>query len=395
MNAKKDIKCSACGVHKVNHRLMFILGCLDEFLDKATYIYSPIFSKNKNIKVKDFIRKVLLNILYVLKMVKYDADIDKTTNGRSRLIWEEAKRRGIKMEQVLLFKRPTDIFRAKIQNKIIFFKSLPIPASFLKKDSTWVDNKLIFAQKLKMAGIPSPQTKNILFLKDAIKFFDNFKKPVIVKPRIGSLGLHTTTNINTKEELEKAFHLGREIALSLVMQEHITGSVCRATTVNNVLVGFFKADAPFIIGDGVKTIKELILEKNKNLPDRVSKIEINQELLNFINRQNYNIEDIIPFDFKLNLLAKTGRFYGGYTKEMLRDVHPKLEIILKKASELTLIPVAGFDLIIEDPTKDPDTQNWGIIECNSLPFIDLHYFALEGEPVNVAKNVWDLWDIEK
>ena len=58
-------------------------------------------------------------------------------------------------------------------------------------------------------------------------------------------------------------------------------------------------------------------------------------------------------------------------------------------------PVVGFDLIMEDPTEDPETQRIGIIECNSLPFIDLHYFALEGPVINLAENVWDLWNTKQ
>ena len=77
---------------------------------------------------------------------------------------------------------------------------------------------------------------------------------------------------------------------------------------------------------------------------------------------------------------------------MLPWVHPKMHGIFEKAGELASAPVLGFDLIIGDATKDPDFERWGIIECNSLPFIDLHYFALEGEPIDLAKNVWDLWD---
>jgi cyanophycin synthetase len=103
------------------------------------------------------------------------------------------------------------------------------------------------------------------------------------------------------------------------------------------------------------------------------------------------LESVIPKDTIVHLLAKTGRLYGGYTKEMIPEVHPKMHSIFKKAGEIVSVPVAGFDLIIEDPKADPDTQNWGIIECNSLPFIALHYFALEGEPVNVATFIWDLW----
>ena len=176
------------------------------------------------------------------------------------------------------------------------------------------------------------------------------------------------------------------------MQEHLFGNVYRATVINNKLVGFFRADAPQIIGHDLKTIKELIEEKNNTRHKRLSEIKINDDVIDFIKRQNYSLENILPDGKVVNLSAKTGRMYSGYTKEMLPDVHPKIYSIFKKAGEIVEAPVIGFDLIIEDPTKDPDTQHWGIIECNSLPFIDLHYFALEGEPINLAKNVWDLWD---
>jgi D-alanine-D-alanine ligase-like ATP-grasp enzyme len=178
----------------------------------------------------------------------------------------------------------------------------------------------------------------------------------------------------------------------MVVQEHLVGSVYRATVINSELVGFFRNDPPAITGDGLKTISELIRGKNINRNERVSPVEINAELTGFIGRQGYTLESVPPNGQVINLLAKTGRTYGGYTKEMLPEVHPKMHAIFKKAGEIANSPVIGFDLIIGDPTADPDAQRWGIIECNSLPFIDLHYFALEGEPINLAKNVWDLWN---
>lgn len=158
---------------------------------------------------------------------------------------------------------------------------------------------------------------------------------------------------------------------------------------------FFRADPPNVCGDGVHTIFELIEEKNKVHNTRLSEISITEDLKEYIARQGYTLEDVLSKDIVLSLSAKTGRMYGGYTREMLPDVHPKMHDIFRRAGELITAPVAGFDLIIEDPTKDPDTQRWGIIECNSLPFIDLHYFALEGEPINLARNVWDLWKLPK
>ena len=175
------------------------------------------------------------------------------------------------------------------------------------------------------------------------------------------------------------------------MQEHLFGSVYRATVIDNKLVGFFKADPAYVVGDEIKNIEELIKEKNTKRNEEVSDILINDDLINFIKKQGYDLKSILKENLKINLSAKTGRMYGGYTKEMLPEVHPKIHQIFEKAAKIVEAPVAGFDLIMEDPTKDPDTQHWGIIECNSLPFIDLHYMSLEGTQINLAKNVWDLW----
>jgi hypothetical protein len=52
--------------------------------------------------------------------------------------------------------------------------------------------------------------------------------------------------------------------------------------------------------------------------------------------------------------------------------------------------ILGFDFITPSVEVDPDTVRWGIIECNSVPFINLHHDPLIGDPVNVAAKVWDL-----
>ena len=119
------------------------------------------------------------------------------------------------------------------------------------------------------------------------------------------------------------------------------------------------------MGDGLKTIKDLITEKNNHKNEKISQILINDELINFIKRQGYNLKSIPEKNLIINLIAKTGRNYGGYTKEILGDIHPKMHIIFEYTSRLISAPVLGFDLIIEDPTIDPDTMKWGIIECNS------------------------------
>jgi D-alanine-D-alanine ligase-like ATP-grasp enzyme len=392
-------KCSACGTSPVNHRFLFILNVMDETFGKYA---DRVFSFTQNTfwqKTANKIEKILFTILYYIGLVRYNGnDITKAPTGRSKIIWEEAIKRNIPMEQVIMFGKPIDYYRAKIDTKRngkwFYFQSLPVPPALPQGGYKWLDDKFVLLKRLREADIPAPATEKITTWKKAVNAFGGMQKPVIIKPKFGSRGRHTTTNIKTEQELKQAFSLARQITPWMVLQEHLEGSVCRATVINGELVGFFRADSPQVTGDGIKNIRELILEKNKTRNEKLSEILINDDLLNFIERQNYALESILPKNQVVNLSAKTGRMYGGYTREMLSEIHPKIHSIFKKAGELVEAPVAGFDLIIEDPTKDPDLQHWGIIECNSLPFLDLHYFALEGTPIHLGANVWDLWNIK-
>jgi cyanophycin synthetase len=125
------------------------------------------------------------------------------------------------------------------------------------------------------------------------------------------------------------------------------------------LVGFYRADPPQVTGDGMHTIEELVIEKNSNKNERLSDIVINDDVLSYIGRKGYTPNTILAQGNTIDLTAKTGRMYGGYTREMLPEVHPKMHDIFERASTVIPAPILGFDLIIPDPTSDPDTQKWG------------------------------------
>ncbi|MDP2788743.1 MAG: hypothetical protein Q8O46_01650 [bacterium] len=394
--SKTDIKtCSACGTGLINHRLSFALNLLEETLGKYGNVFFSFVVKKKPQKFTAWAEKVIFSLFSILKIARFNTDIEHATTGRSKLIWEEAKRRSISMEQVVLWGKYLEYYRARIEGKIFYFQSLPIPPTLPQEGYKWLDDKSILFEKFSVEKIPIPTTKKVSTWNNALSAFRMMTKPVIVKPNLGSRGRHTTTNIKTEKELKDAFDLVKKITPSMVIQEHLSGSVCRATTINEELVGFFRADPPQVIGDGIHSIKELVFQKNKARPERLSEIVINEDVISFIDKLGYTPENILEKDKVVNLSAKTGRMYGGYTEEMLWKVHPTMHSIFKKAGELVQAPVVGFDLIIENPTQDPDLSHWGIIECNSLPFIDLHYFALEGPAINLAENIWDLWNIPK
>jgi cyanophycin synthetase len=389
---KKHSNCIYCGDAYVPHTLYYVMSLLSVTFDNhiiKTTRHAPDFVR----RFVDWLLLAFFEVGIFIGICKISDDIDKAKTFRSRVMWEEARRRGIDVKQIIMFGKPIDQYRMRQGGKLIYFDSLPIPSELLMMKSNW-DDKFLLKNELVKNNIPVPNyfTFPAFLPHDTNKIFYKLKKPLIVKPRVGSRGRHTVTNIRTLEQFEKAIDVAKELCAYLSVEEHMFGDVCRATFVNGKLMGFYQGGTPFVVGDGVKTIEQLILDKDANRQARVEKVQVNQEVRDFVARFGFQMEDVLPKDIRLPLTYRTGRLYGGVTREMLDELHPSFVPTLTKAAEIVGLPVIGFDCIVPDPTADASTQRWGIIECNTLPFIDLHYYALEGKPKNIAGAIWDFWN---
>ena len=357
--------------------------------------YVPSFVKS----FADSVPKFLFNILVFFRMAEFSGDIEKAGSFRSKVIWEEAKRRGIIMEQVIFRGKPLDQYRAMLningKDKYFYFESIPIRPEFSDMEKNW-DDKVVMKKEFKKHGLPVPvfaefTVFSLLRPKKLEKIFSKFKKPVIIKPRVGSRGRHTITNIHNFTHFRAGAGTAGRISFHLIAEEHLSGFVCRATVVNGKLSGFYRGSVPQIRGDGQKTIRRLIEKKNRGKIDRYH-VRADDELFDYLKRSGWNMDDILPAGTSISLSHRRGQLFGGETREMIDELHPSFIPIFEKAAKLTSLPVVGFDAIIPDPEKHADSQTLGIIECNSLPFIDMHYFALEGKPRDIAGMIWDMWE---
>lgn len=392
--------CPYCGNSPTNHTLTYLTQTFATVMGAGIYR----LSKQQWFKKISILINLAINSLsrfhyYFsswMSIVTFNAtNLSKAKSYRSQVVWEEAKRRGIEMEQILIYRKLTDIYRAKIQGRWFYFDSIPMPAHLDQTNSLWMDDKFLLKEVLSAHGVPVPKYKMVTNESQARSAFKEIDSDVIVKPRVGSRGRHTTTHIKNADDAVIAFKSAQVLNHYVSMEEHLSGSVCRATVIGGKLAGFFEAKPPRVVGDGISTIERLIEEKNATRHERVQEIFITNEHTDVLKRQGYALESIPPRDIRIDLIQRTGRLFGGETRELLSSVHPKLRCYLEKAAQVVTSPIIGFDLIIENPESDPDLERWGIIEANSLPFIDLHYLPLHGTPSNPASAVWDLWFEQK
>lgn len=380
--------CPYCGNNPVPHRSAWLGSSIGTLL-------RPLHADRMNRFqiIASYAATYLLNglfgLLRVLRIATLSADSSSAVSSRGQVLWEEADRRGIPFSGIRIFGKQTDAYSAVVGGRRLYFVAIPRPAYSESASEWWLDDKALLKEKLARAGVPVPRGGSFSRWRDIERAFGTLEKPVIVKPRVGSRGRHTTTHIYTKDELNRAFRIAKQLCHWVVMEEHLAGSVYRGTTIDGKLSGVLAGDPPRVVGDGVHTIYELVPIKNALRHAKVSPVVLDERHRAFLARTGRSFETVPSMGEVVDLLEKIGVSYGGHSAEVTAIAHPRIKEALERAAAVVDDPIIGFDFIIADITAHPDAQKWGIIEANSTPFINLHHDPVEGEPVNVAARVWD------
>ncbi len=382
--------CYYCGNNQTNHTAAWIDSLVLIGLNRWLYAVLQTWFGWLLVFLTDHLFAAMLWVFERTGIARFTTDHTVITSGRGQVMAAEADRRGWVMEVLVVFGLVHDAYRLTLPpRRRIFFSGVPRLGRMEAAISGWMDDKALLKKRLREHGVTVSRGDTFTRLAPARAFFETLHKPVIIKPRFGSRGRHTTTHIYTAADFEKAFWIAKQLCIGVIVEEHLVGSVYRGTMIGGKLAGVLSGVPPRVTGDGVHTIAELVTLKNATRPARVGEVLITDVTKVFLSRLNYTLETILPIDTTIDMTEKIGLSYGGSSQEDTPLVHPKLRTALEAASAAVHDSIHGFDFISPDISADPDTVRWGIIECNSVPFIDLHHHPLLGNPINVAGILFD------
>lgn len=434
--------CPYCGNNPVPHFIFWYHESLNILLTpiRQWLLYNVFANRFRRQGFGQTAGRWFFNLGRALGIVRLRGDIEKCKVRRAQVLWEEAKKRGIKMREILLLGKPFDCYLAEMpvdvssnRSRALLFSGLPRPSNYNhaivdRMDDKWIFKKIMMAHSLPVAAGASCwnfwQAKQVLkriddrykatdtryqIIDNGYQITDNSGDPAlltpntsrlvsstspltpaIVKPRTGSRGRHSTTFVSSISDLKKAFKAAKQLCFWVMVEEQLFGPVYRATVINYKLEGVLRGDPPQITGDGEHTIGELVILKN-NLPHPgVKDIVIDEGVKFFLQKQGLNLSSTLEKGSTVNLSEKIGVNYGGSSSEDFEICHPDNKELFVQAARAVGDPILGFDFIIADITKSWKEQKCGFIEVNSLPFINLHHDPLLGKPRNVAAAVWDM-----
>lgn len=393
MNTTKAVttdRCYYCGNNPTSHTTAWIDSILLLTLNPPVFPFLRTWFGRLVVFITDTLYAGALKGLVFSGVASFSADHTIITSDRGMVMAEEADRRQWLMETLIVFGRVHDSYRLTLPSgRRLFFIGIPRVDPVKNATAGWMDDKAVLKARLLRNGVTASKGRSFILWSSARNYFLAQNHAMIIKPRFGSRGRHTTTHITTLEQFKAAFVRAKQLNLSVIVEEHLVGSVYRATMVGGKLAGVLAGDPPRITGDGIHTITELVKIKNDTRPARVGETMIRAITHPYLARQKYTVDSILPIGTTIDMTEKIGLSYGGASREVTSDTHPKLRAELERAAAAVDDPIHGFDFISSDISADPDTVRWGIIECNSVPFINLHHDPLIGTPVNVAGILFD------
>lgn len=318
----------------------------------------------------------------------------KITN---RLLSEEAKNRGWKVEifDSTLYDTQA-VLRAEKDGKEFIYSSTLTSLTPACGYLIAIDKYLTYGL-LKGADISVPESVMIPGESDDFSEAESFLNQhgrVIIKPTCTNHGNGITMNITSKEQLIAAIGVAREAAMNsnssaILVQEQVEGKEYRFLVVSGKCIAVANRRPAFVVGDGNKTVKELIEEKNQN-PLRGEEHDKPLTKINFDEVKKVNGEDFPDFIPKageeVELLKTSNLSRGGEAVNCTDIAASELKNLAEAAAVRCQLGIAGVDIITTDIRGGG--KNY-VIEVNSGPGIRMHVYPSVGEPINVAKYIID------
>ncbi|MCI5727309.1 MAG: cyanophycin synthetase [Clostridium sp.] len=256
-------------------------------------------------------------------------------------------------------------------------------------------DKIITKQLLINQNIPVPKGIKANNVLNLIKNARKIGYPLVLKPRYGSKGDGVVLNIQNEKELVIKYNSMKRKYDELMLEESVRGYDYRVCVVNYEVVAVSLRIPPFIIGDGVHSIRELIRLINDD-PNRgfghekpLTKIKIEEELLEEIKKQGYELQTIPDINQKILLRETANLSKGAIAVDCSDDIcKENIELCIRAAKTIGL-DICGIDIKALDISK-PLIGQGGIIEVNSAPGIRMHEFPLEGRSRDVGEAILKL-----
>ncbi len=278
----------------------------------------------------------------------------------------------------------------KIESEDTNCQTISYKYHFNKEDAIkLVKDKIATSQLLMDAGLPVPKFFKFVFgpTMDNImiqeKLLEQMNQagitfPIVLKQIYGTFGIDVFTHIKDIEMAGKTLEEMRNKGYKEVMcEEQIEGHCYRIFVFNGQIMDVIRRSAPFVVGDGVNTIRSLIDMRNKRQLEK-KLFETKNVTESFIADQGYKMDDILPKGRNVTISTVINMHNGADIERIPLGSIPEINRnIFIQANQVLGIKCSGIDFLSPDITKSYKENNGRILEINGTPDTEIHTIVSE------------------
>lgn len=315
----------------------------------------------------------------------------------TQILMKESIKRGITVDIV---DRSENFISLKRNDKIEYVKQATKTSKDTYVSVLIMENKTVTKKVLSEKGVKVPKGEEFNILEEAkMKSKKYINKPIVIKPKSTNFGIGINifpegTNL---DDIIHAFEIAFKYDNTVLIEEFIKGKEYRFLVIDDEVVGILHRVPANVIGDGEKSIKELVDVKNQDplrgkgyvTPLEKIRLEENAEL--FLKQQGKNFEYIPKKDEIVYLRENSNISTGGDSVDYTDDIPQKFKDIAVNASKAAGAKICGVDMMLEDYSDE--NTNYAIIELNFNPAIHIHSYPYIGKERKIATHVLRLLDL--
>lgn len=245
-------------------------------------------------------------------------------------------------------------------------------------------------------GLPVPRQELVTDASGAVRAARKLGGAVVTKPYNGNHGRGITINISGDDEIRAGFEAAREHSRSVIVETYVGGDDHRLLVVNGELIAATRRTPGHVVGDGKRTIAELVEAVNQD-PRRgvghekvLTRLELDAQAALMMERAGYTAESV-PADDEVVYLRSTANLSTGGTATDVTDIiHPDNRDMAVRAVRAIGLDVGGVDFISPNIAESYKNAGGGICEINAAPGFRMHVAPSEGTPRDAAGPVIDM-----
>jgi len=246
-----------------------------------------------------------------------------------------------------------------------------------------ITHKLLCAHHL-----PTPDTRCFYSKsydeKKARKQLESLAYPIILKDAKGSNSRGIFPFIGNIEDAMIVLEDELPYYKSMVAQEMVFGKEYRLLVLDEKVIGALEMIPPYAKGDGISTIRDIIIEKQCSTEQRTG---FDEKLKQILKEQNVTLDSIMPENEIAYIKRSSCLAEGGETRDVTAVLHPEIEKICVAASKVVGKYLVGIDVMCNNISEKPSKQSFNIIEINGKPDLYIHYDPTYGKTRNVVKDI--------